>query len=101
VSHQFYAAQILLTDKLDFPIVLNHFERHAQRNEMLQATPQLVRFSRSQLQEVFGAFRFSNKVKRFVIMLHNRPIGVVLAHGRVNLESARQLDEEFDVLALI
>ena len=76
-------------------------ERHAKGLEVLLAAAHFVGFARSQFEKVARSLGFAHQIKRFVVVLENRPVGVVFADWRVDLEPARELDEELDVLPLV
>ncbi len=79
----------------------DHGEGHAQGFKVFLAAADLVGFAGAELQEVLGGFRLSNEVKHLVVVLQDCPVRVVLADRRVDLEPARQLHEELNILALV
>jgi len=68
---------------------------------MFFAAVDLVCFGGAEFEEVFVAFGFSDHVNGVIVVFDDGPIGDVLTDGGVDLEFVGELDEEFDVIALI
>src|SRR5690606_14461507 len=76
-------------------------ERHPECLEVPLPAADVVGLAGPQLQEVARALGLTDQVEWPAVLLQDRPVGVVLADRRIDLEPARQLDEQPDVVALV
>lgn len=78
-----------------------HREWHAQDAEVLQATSHFIGLRGAEFEEIARSLSFTDEVQRLVVMLEDRPVGVVRADGCVDLEPLGQLQKELDVIPLV
>ena len=68
---------------------------------MTLATTDLVSLAGPQLQEVARCLGFTYQIERLAILLQDGPVRVVFAYRCVDLEPAREFNEQLDILPLI
>src|SRR3989442_15467417 len=78
-----------------------HREGNPDRLEVPLPASDLVRLAGAKLEELSCTLRLTHEIKHLSVVLHDSPVGVVLADRRVDLEPARELNEKLDVLALV